>query len=360
MRAAGAVQELRVQEQRLAVPAGADRDPLLHPVEVERLGALVAGRPVHHRAGRRRHVDLRIDPGGGDLRGLLDLGRQGAVGDGEHIRLELGALVPGAHLGHHAGDRHRVLTGDLAVGDDDVVELQVCTRRHGHPELQRRRVHGAEHASDRLIHPRTPSLEMRLLDASRGTGPDMISRSSVRIRDIVPHDGGSGTGARRASCVRFIARVAVFPRKGHFRRYGVPPPGTARHTRCRSAPASDRNADGTDREPGGVVIQRRGRGHHGVMPSPEAVARRAVRRRSRMARRASRRAVRRPAAPVGRYLHDDLVPLAILRTVSEPAPIVRPEIVALPWWSSAALWVVGVCFLGVAIFLGVVAWNAMH
>lgn len=80
-----------------------------------------------------------------------------------------------------------------------------------------------------------------------------------------------------------------------------------------------------------------------------------------MARRASRRAARRPdAGPVGRYRHDDLVPLAILRSVSEPAPIVRPRIVAQPWWSTVALWVVGLCFLGVAIFLGIVGWNAMR
>ena len=81
-----------------------------------------------------------------------------------------------------------------------------------------------------------------------------------------------------------------------------------------------------------------------------------------MARRAARRALRRPVArPGGRYLHDDLVPLSILRTVSEPAPIVRPQIVAQPWWSTVALWVVGLCFLGVAIFLlGFVGWNAMR
>jgi hypothetical protein len=63
--------------------------------------------------------------------------------------------------------------------------------------------------------------------------------------------------------------------------------------------------------------------------------------------------------PAGRYLHDDLVPLTVLRKVSEPAPIVRPRIVAQPWWSSAALWVVGVCFLAVAIFLGFVACSAL-
>jgi hypothetical protein len=80
-----------------------------------------------------------------------------------------------------------------------------------------------------------------------------------------------------------------------------------------------------------------------------------------MARRASRRAARQPAGrPVGRYLHDDLVPMSVLRTVSEPAPVVRPQIVSQPWWSRFALWVIGLCFLAVAIFVGIVAWTSMR
>jgi hypothetical protein len=61
----------------------------------------------------------------------------------------------------------------------------------------------------------------------------------------------------------------------------------------------------------------------------------------------------------GRYIHDDLVPLAVVRKVCEPAPTVRPRIVAQPWWSTAALWTVGLCFLAVAILLGFAVWNAM-
>ena len=67
-----------------------------------------------------------------------------------------------------------------------------------------------------------------------------------------------------------------------------------------------------------------------------------------------------PAATASARWRWHLVPLAILRTASEPAPIVRPQIVAQPWWSTVALWVVGLCFLGVAIFLGIVGWNAMR
>ena len=84
-----AVEELRVEVERLAVAAGADRDALVHPVEVERRVALVAGGPVDERAGRRRDVHLGLDPGGGDLGRLLDLRGQRAVGDREHVGLEL-------------------------------------------------------------------------------------------------------------------------------------------------------------------------------------------------------------------------------------------------------------------------------
>src|SRR5258708_4453328 len=106
--------------------------------------------------------------------------------------------------------------------------------------------------------------------------------------------------------------------------------------------------------------------HPGGMAGSEAAGRRAVRRRARMARRASRRAVREVAArPPGRYRHDDLVPLTVLRKVSEPAPIVRPHIVrakvvAQPWWSTVTLWVIGLCFVVVAIFVGIVAWIAVR
>ena len=98
--------------------------------------------------GLRRHVDLRRHPGGGDLGGLLDLGRQRAVGDREDVGVEHRALVPGPHGGDHAGDGDRRPVGQLPAGDHDVVELQVGAGRHGHPELERRRVGRAEHPPD--------------------------------------------------------------------------------------------------------------------------------------------------------------------------------------------------------------------
>ena len=99
-----------------AVAAGAHRDAPLHPVEVQR--ARRAPRPAARcttAPGGGRHVDLRVDPGGGDLGGLLHLGGQRAVGDGEDVGVELGALVPGPHLGDHPGDGHRLAVGQLAA-----------------------------------------------------------------------------------------------------------------------------------------------------------------------------------------------------------------------------------------------------
>jgi hypothetical protein len=54
------------------------------------------------------------------------------------------------------------------------------------------------------------------------------------------------------------------------------------------------------------------------------------------------------------------VPLAILRAASERAPTVRPQLVAQSWWSTVALSAIGLCFLAVAIFVGVVACGALR
>ena len=96
VRAAGAVEELQVHVHRRAVAAQPDRDLAVHLVEVQRRLPLLAGGPAGRLPRPRRHVALRVDPGGGDLGDLLHLGRQHAVGDQEHVRAEAGALVPGA------------------------------------------------------------------------------------------------------------------------------------------------------------------------------------------------------------------------------------------------------------------------
>ena len=61
MRAAGAVEELEVGEQRLAVAADADRELASISVEEQGLVALAALGAAHLGAGQRRHEDLGLD-----------------------------------------------------------------------------------------------------------------------------------------------------------------------------------------------------------------------------------------------------------------------------------------------------------
>ena len=75
--APGAVEELHVEEERLAVARQPGRDLLGHVVEVEGAAALVAGGLAHVGAGQRRHEDLGLEPGGHDLGRPDDLGRAG-------------------------------------------------------------------------------------------------------------------------------------------------------------------------------------------------------------------------------------------------------------------------------------------
>ena len=146
MRAAGAVDELEVDVDRLAVPAEADGHfRIAHLVEVERLVALLAGRPGDDRAGHRRDVDLGFDPGDRDLRDLGDLGGQRALLDQEHVGGEPGALVHGLDVGDDARHLHRWLARKLAARHHHVVELQVLLRADRHRELERRRRDRAHH-----------------------------------------------------------------------------------------------------------------------------------------------------------------------------------------------------------------------
>ena len=148
VRAAGAVQEVEVDVDRRAVPAQTDGELAVHLVEVQRVLAVVAGGAADRLAGAGRHVALRLDPGGGDLRGLLHPGRQHPVADQEDVGAEAGALVSGGDLGDHSGDRHLSEPGHRARRDDHVVQLQVGVIVQGHVEAERGGVLGAEHASN--------------------------------------------------------------------------------------------------------------------------------------------------------------------------------------------------------------------
>ena len=122
---------------------------LVHLVELQGAGPVVARRLAHRRAGQRRDEDLRLDPGGHDLGGLGDLGRQHAVLDQEDVAVELRPLVAGPDLFDHAEHLDPLAVGEDAVGGDHVVELQVLVVGDGHPVLERGCVLGADDTADR-------------------------------------------------------------------------------------------------------------------------------------------------------------------------------------------------------------------
>ncbi len=149
MSAAGAVDELEVDEDRLPVPAEPDGHLLIaHLVEVQRGLTLIAPGPGDGGPRQRRHVDLGLDPGDRDLGYLADLGGQRALLDEEHVRGEPGALVHRLDVRDHPGYLDRWLPGQLAAGDHDVVELQVLAGGQPHGELQRRRGYRAHDQAD--------------------------------------------------------------------------------------------------------------------------------------------------------------------------------------------------------------------
>jgi hypothetical protein len=90
-------------------------------------------------------ADLGLPRFGGDL------GRQRALLDLEHIRDKPRALTHSLDVRHHTRDMHRRLAGQLPLGYDHVVQLQVLIRADRHRELQRRRGDGAYDEPDRIV-----------------------------------------------------------------------------------------------------------------------------------------------------------------------------------------------------------------
>ena len=79
MGAAGAVEEVEVGEDGLAVAAQADGHAPLHGVEEQGLVAVEAGRARRTSwPGRGRDEDLGLDPGDADVGGVGDRGRHHA------------------------------------------------------------------------------------------------------------------------------------------------------------------------------------------------------------------------------------------------------------------------------------------
>ena len=146
--ALGAVDEVDIEVHRLAVAAEPGGQAPGDLVVVQRGRPLVADGAADLGAGQRRDEHLRHDPGDLDQRRLGDLRRQPPVGDEEHVALEPGPLVAGAHLGDDPIDLEHLPGGQDAIDGDDVVELDVLPGRDRHPELQRRGVVRPDHTAD--------------------------------------------------------------------------------------------------------------------------------------------------------------------------------------------------------------------
>ena len=170
MRPARPVDEFEVHEHRLAVPAKPDRYlRVTHLVEVQRRIPLRSDRAVHDRAGQRRHVHLRLDPGHCDLGDLADLGRQSTLFDQEHIGGEPRAFVHRLDVGDHAGDLDRLLprAGHRPLRHYHIIKLGVLPGRQPDRELQRSGRHRADHQPKPFLpsaHP-TPLLATPSTDA---------------------------------------------------------------------------------------------------------------------------------------------------------------------------------------------------
>src|SRR4029077_16143644 len=93
---------------------------------------------------------LGLEPGRDDERRLAELGREHAALDEDRVRIEGQPLMTGADLLDDAADADRPDAGDLRLEDDRVVELEVRPLPHPDPELERRRVLGAEDEPARL------------------------------------------------------------------------------------------------------------------------------------------------------------------------------------------------------------------
>ena len=128
-----------VDVDRLPVPGEPDRHPgRAHLVEVQGRVALRSHRAGHRRAGQRRHVHLRLDPGHRHLGDLAHFGWQRSLFDQEHVGGEPGPLVHRLDVGHHARDLDVATARQCALCHHHVVKLRVLTRCQADRVLQRR------------------------------------------------------------------------------------------------------------------------------------------------------------------------------------------------------------------------------
>ena len=99
--------------------------------------------------GGLRRLGVRFGLFEGRERLLLLQDAQDARLDEEHVGVEPGPFMAGAHEVDDAVEAHLAAVGQRGHDLDHVVELEVLAGVHRHPELERHRVLRAEDTSDR-------------------------------------------------------------------------------------------------------------------------------------------------------------------------------------------------------------------
>jgi hypothetical protein len=151
--ALASVEEVEIDEHRLAVAADPDGQRASHLVDVQGPVPLVAVGPLDDFTRVRRHPQFGIDPGHRHPGGAnLGAGEDALGGDAMSVGLVLRTLVHGFGLGDHAVGADLSVLGHLGADDHEIVELQVFVVVEHDPKLARRGVLGAEHTPHPVVH----------------------------------------------------------------------------------------------------------------------------------------------------------------------------------------------------------------
>ena len=121
VRTATAVQEVEVQEHRLAVSRKAGRNPADHLIEVEGLVPITASSSHRRQTWQRRHIDLRLETCRNDLSSDGGLDRQNATIHEEDVRIEGRSLMASPHVLDETEDPYTSATRHLSFHEHRVV-----------------------------------------------------------------------------------------------------------------------------------------------------------------------------------------------------------------------------------------------
>jgi hypothetical protein len=149
--AAGTVQKLEVGEYRLTRPRQANRDPVLHPIEVQRLLEVLAADHPGAVPGLRGDEDLRGDARDLHVRSVGNVRGHQTLGDPKGIGIEGRTLVLLAHDVDDAVEAHGLPGRSPGFRQHQIIELDDATRLDAEPELERRRFQRPEHHAPVLL-----------------------------------------------------------------------------------------------------------------------------------------------------------------------------------------------------------------